>query len=389
MEGSSSSPVKVQTIAQGLAETGRKVEASLLTSIEEHVNSSEFSTPQGLDFLDTKNSLLLSYLIDLTVYLRNRLSGEDDNTNLMRLIEMRTVLDKTRNLDKKLRYQIDKLLTSQSNSTSFAAGAGAEDPLQFRPRVDSMEKADDAASSAEGSDREDLDDDLASARQTLRMSKNSQKDDKETEESAVYRAPRVTAVPYTHDKEDRQVEKDKRQRQRMRASELAKALRSQYGDTPEQEDIHGGSELGKQREAARRMADRESEKTKFEESSMVRLTTTRKEKKERNRLMRSETSNLAAISDVGNLVRGAAFRDDDDDSDTPGRADEEGPAFTPGRHSSGKRKRQIIDTDGRALQKDPKGKERPMRAKNSFQAALFEGGGGGAGKSKKKKNKKR
>ena len=378
-----------EALTQGLAETARKVEASLIPAIEEHINSEEFSTSHGLDFLDTKNSLLLSYLIDLTVHLRSQLAGEQpDDQNRERLLEMRTVLDKTRNLDKKLRYQIEKLLTAQSNATSFAAG---EDPLQFRPRVDSLAEDDDASGSEDGSDNDvdDLaedDDDLALARRTIRMAKGD-KDDEESDEKepTVYRAPRLEAVPYTHDKEDRQAEREKRQRRRMRASELAQALRSQYGDAPEQEDIHGGSEVGKQRESARRMAEREAAKTKFEEDQMVRLTTSRKEKKERKRLMREESSNLSAIADLGNLVRDAAYGEDED----RGRNEpSDGLVMESGRHDNGRRKRQILDNDGRVIQHQ-KGKKRSMRAKNHYQAALFEGGGSSERPKKLKKNKKR
>jgi Sas10/Utp3/C1D family len=113
-----------------LLETTQKVEASLQQAIHEHVVSSTelFSPAQGLDFLDVKNSLLLSYLIELVYDFRNRLmhqehqhqqhDGDDDGKNggrnaagrndasLHRLIVMRTVLDKMRGLDKKLRYQV-------------------------------------------------------------------------------------------------------------------------------------------------------------------------------------------------------------------------------------------------------------------------------------------
>ena len=151
----------LEAMEQGLTETIQKVEASVLTAIEEHLTTDDFSPQQGLDFLDTKNSLLLSYLIDLTVHLRNRVmmsSHQDDNaddnnnnnnTIHHRLLEMRTVLDKTRNLDKRLRYQIDKLLSYQSTASSFAIGADGplnniansnEDPLQFRPSVEALEE---------------------------------------------------------------------------------------------------------------------------------------------------------------------------------------------------------------------------------------------------------
>jgi hypothetical protein len=112
-------------LQQDLLETTQKVEASLQQAILEHVSSSEFSPAQGLDFLDVKNSLLLSYLIELVYDFRNRLTQQQeengnqnrrhagrDEASLHRLIVMRTVLDKMRGLDKKLRYQVRKKASS-------------------------------------------------------------------------------------------------------------------------------------------------------------------------------------------------------------------------------------------------------------------------------------
>lgn len=321
-----------------LIEMIRKVESSLLPAIINHGESSEFdASTDGLDFLDTKNTLLISYLIELTVHIRNSMMGQSevqpgadldhhlqdplhDEANMKRLIEMRTVLDKTRNLDKKLRYQIDKLLSFQSNASSFAAGG--EDPLQFRPNVDAMDEdkkgddrddhdQDDGSSGGE-SESVDRDEDLKRAKQTVSASRKGNVKDDSDETPGLYRAPRLTAVPYTLDKVDRNAELEKRQRRRLRASELARALRTEFGDAPEQDDIHGGTEVGKQREAARRLAEKEAEKTRFEEDAMVRLTTTRKEKKERQKLMRAETSNLTAIANLGNIARDASLMDRDD-----------------------------------------------------------------------------
>jgi Sas10/Utp3/C1D family len=116
-------------------ETTQKVEASLQQAIQEHVSSSDFSPSQGLDFLDVKNSLLLSYIIELVYDFRNRLlqgntnengtnggggggGGGRDDASLHRLFVMRTVLDKMRGLDKKLRYQVRQEKVKAAANTS-------------------------------------------------------------------------------------------------------------------------------------------------------------------------------------------------------------------------------------------------------------------------------
>lgn len=356
-----------------------------MVSIESFILSTDFSPRQGLDFLDTKNKLLLSYLIDLVLYIRNRLqrSSSKDSSNLRRLREMRTVLDKVRNLDKKLRYQIDKLLSLQVNVTSFATGDDSqEDPLQFKPIVDQIFGDDEGGGEELGSDGEDAkdDDDLAAARQAIRLtqSKRFQQDTGKTKTAEVYRPPRLAATPYNLDLNDRQTEHEKRQRQRARTSELAQALRSQYGEAPELEDIHGGSEMGKQREAARRMMERQEAKTKYEEDTMVRLTTSRKEKKERQRLMRAEQSNLSALSDLGSLVRDAGLAKPKKDRRIDSGGEQEGISSS-SRHANGRRKRQMMDSDGRVHQH----KKQQIQAKNALQEELFIGG-----KTKGKKRKK-
>eukprot|EP00977_Amphora_coffeiformis_P027471 scaffold34613_cov166-Amphora_coffeaeformis.AAC.9 len=391
-------------VAKGLLEAAKRTEASLLPAIEEHLSNDRFQASQGLDFLDVKNSLLLTYLIELTGDLRTRLMGEEQQeSSLERLNMMKTLIDKSRGLDKKLRYQIDKLLAAGSTASTFAAGSEnlEEDPLQFRPDLGALDNEkdtgdDDDHSSSDGDERgsdeddDDEDDELAAARMTVANSRGTKssgskqkkkksagdEDDEDEDEAGVYRAPRLTAVPYTHDKQDVEAERERRQRRKMRASELAQTLRAQYGDAPEQEDTRGGAELGRQREAARRMAERDKEKARYEEDNMVRLVTSRKEKKDRKRLMREENSNLSAIADLDNVVRASQFGE----KRKPSEQTED--AFDTKRHSNGKRKKQMIDGDGRLL--SGKGRK-SVEAKNSLQEALFGGRGGGG----KKKGKRR
>jgi U3 small nucleolar ribonucleoprotein protein LCP5 len=405
------------TTKASVQETLQFVSKSLLPSIELFGSNEQLYSPDdGLDFLQVKNSLLLSYLIDLTVYCREQhrantvmtttttttttdgTTQKSSTTNKhgsnmillsRRLNEMKVVLDKMRGLDKKLRYQIDKLLAAGSNATSFAMAGGAgqdddndnqngmpfslpEDPLQFRPNPRSLEQKeknnknnnsedsndddddddhnasdsssnsddDDPRHDAEEDDEEEEaekdDDDLQAAKATLSMARakknngnkhsrhhDSDDDDDNDTKHGLYRAPRMASVPYAHDVERKQAQKEKQSKRRMRTSELALMLKSQYGDAPEQDDIHGGGDFGKQKAAARRMAEKEAETTKYEESTMVRLAVSRQDKKDRKRLMREEHSNLSAISsNLSNLVQDANFgikgnsnEDDDDDEE--------------------------------------------------------------------------
>jgi hypothetical protein len=383
-------------VGTSLDETFQKVQASLLPAIESAVTSQDFSKRDMLDFLNVKNSLMVSYMIDLTVYIKNKNNDKSDEKNLERLKEMTAVLFKMRGLDKKLRYQIEKLLNSSTSASTFASSGeivGPEDPLQFRPNLGAMDdEADDASDSGDDSDSADQsgeeaeDDDIQAARATLSLAKERKKnyqrnqDDDDDEDGGIYHAPRLAAVPYTHDLESKQKEREKRQKRRLRATELAQTLRAEYTETPEQEDIHGGSDYGKQRVAARRLAEREAEKTRAEEEGMIRLITSRKDKKEKKRLMRMESSNLSAIADLSNLVRetrdfGRKEEEDDDFIPEPPAAAEEG------RYFNGKRQRNEEIHGNRPTKRQGK----VPKAKNALQSALY----ATEGNKKKKKSKRK
>ena len=366
-------------------ETLQKVESALSDSIDA---AEDFSPDDGLDFLQAKNSLLFTYLIDSVVRLRNnknqpeQSTNQDDSCVVHRLRVTTTALEKMRGLEKKLKYMVDKILSASTDASTFASAT--DDPLQYRPSSGTSSSGihDESSSTTSNTSyqKEDdddpesttnTDDDLAAAQLTVRAARK-QTDDSD-HPASVYRAPRTVAVPYALEKAHKQAEQEKRERRKLRTSELARTLRSQYGDAPDQDDLHGGSEMGKQREAARRFAEKQQEKTNYEEEMFVRLQPTRKDKKERKRIMRQEESNLAAIADLGNITRDSRLF-----VDSRTRQEEQGviPDFD-GRHANGKRKKVKIDRDGRPLETK---KKKSVQAKNSLQAELF-------GKSSRKKKK--
>jgi len=139
----------------------------------------------------------------------------------------------------------------------------------------------------------------------------------------------------------------------MRKSELLQTLRSSLGETPEEEDIDGGARVGSNSTSrARALADKEAERIAYEEDAMVRLTITRKEKKERNRILHEEKSNLRALSDLGNLTTGiSAFMEsssnfNDEDPLNEGSELVEDNYKQKRRHANGRRKRSNSFGDG-------------------------------------------
>jgi hypothetical protein len=371
-----------------------KVEASLMVNVETHTQNQEYSyRKDGLDFLDTKNSLLLSYMIDLVYRQRSKLmrlstddsemgadeaTAADEDSNYQRLLEMKTILDKSSGLDRKLRYQLDKILLQASSHRSDAgafATPQSNDPLQFRPAM-ALDDENDAGSSSdddhdddEGDKSHDVDDDddLAAARQTMFLARQKKKGaakNAEVGDDAVYRAPRLVAAPYPMDHSageealSRRMERsEQRLRQKLRASEMVQTMKQQLGDRdqPDQEDTTGGTAMGTQSDASRRFLQQQKERTKYEEEFMIRFTTTKQEKKEQRRLMREEQSNLSSLSDLNNLVRDSSLL----------------------HRQSEQKKRKTDDTPRTPKRSTPK---------NALQAELF---GGASGESRRKKKSHR
>lgn len=149
-----------------LAKSNSTVTTSLHRAIQQYAKNKEYNAQtDGLDYLQVKNGVMITYLIDLTVILRCKLnSGEEDSEVgeqcIKRLQEMKAALEKMRPLEKKMRYQIDKLLALSTLGAGTFAAVGQEeeekdasdeedgsvneeqvdesDPLSFKPDLQGM-----------------------------------------------------------------------------------------------------------------------------------------------------------------------------------------------------------------------------------------------------------
>ena len=156
-KSSSGSKNNSSPLLAALSRTNSVASTSLHRTIRQHVNTDEYDAKtDGLDFLQVKNGLMISYLIDLTMILRSRCRRrrqeeegaqdvhhseqseqqlqqdrqylQEEKECINRLLEMKTTLEKIRPLEKKMRYQIDKLLAlSTLGAGTFAAGGMEEE----------------------------------------------------------------------------------------------------------------------------------------------------------------------------------------------------------------------------------------------------------------------
>lgn len=182
-------------------------------SINKIVNQ-DHNTSKGISLLDLKCHTLISYLGDLTNVILKKCQFQSikNDLSIERLVEQRTILERIRPLEFKIKYQIDKLV-----KTAVSGSVDPNDPDRFRATIDGLADAEDDLEEDQNSD-----DDGAGP--------NSSKKTKE----GIYVAPKVTAVPYDGD-ESRAVKKQKvleRAKKRALQSSVMEELREEYADTP-------------------------------------------------------------------------------------------------------------------------------------------------------------
>uniref|UniRef100_T1JJK7 Neuroguidin n=1 Tax=Strigamia maritima TaxID=126957 RepID=T1JJK7_STRMM len=236
-------------------------------------------TTKGISFLEVKYHLLLSYLINLTFTSLIKMNGQklEGDPAVDRIVEIRTVLEKIRPIEQKLRYQIDKLV-----KTAATGVVNEEDPLRFSANPANMINDDE-------DDSDDSDDNT------------------EENKSKVYVPPKLAAMHYDGDLTVTEQKQKMIENARKRAlnSSIIQELRQEYYDGPE--------EIFEARDAHRIRADKEAkDRTRYEEDHMVRLTVTKKDKNKAKRL--TTMTNLNDLTHFGDLN---PFNDEMPDMEMP------------------------------------------------------------------------
>lgn len=244
---------------------------SHIKGLIEKVSADDQDRSNGLSFLDMKCHLVLDYLINLTYSMILKLSGKSlvDQPCIERLVELRTVLEKIRPINKKLSYQIDKLIKMASMSEG-----GSSNPLSFKPNLDNLVNKDEEDDDSDGGDN-----------------------DKQSK--GVYMPPRVTAVPY--EEEDKLKKKQDKARQRSLNNALLQDLRDEYSEAPEE------MRFGRNTNAKAKLQKREEERQKFEEDNFRRLAVTKQDKMMKRKLNELDT-----------VVKIDSFNNEDDSASDDG-----------------------------------------------------------------------
>lgn len=219
--------------------------AGIIESLKSKMSNSE----AGLSFLQLKNLLMLDYMTNLTYLMLRKSFGKsiENDASIERLVENRTVLEKMRPIEKKLKYQIDKYIKVADSGT-----IPENDPMHFKPNLDALNRDSD-----ENSDDNDDDDEDAGGVGGKK-----------------YVAPKHVPAYFNQDENPETLEKEREEKvkKRILSRGLIDDLKRQHLDTPE--EIFDAETAKQSRQVAY-----ERERTRFEEDNFMRLPETKKEKK--------------------------------------------------------------------------------------------------------------
>ncbi|XP_024642750.2 neuroguidin isoform X2 [Macaca nemestrina] len=204
------------TLLKNLQEQVMTITAQV-QSLTQKVQAGAYPTEKGLSFLEVKDQLLLMYLMDLTHLILDKASGGSlqGHDGVLRLVEIRTVLEKLRPLDQKLKYQIDKLV-----KTAVTGSLSENDPLRFKPHPSNMM----SKLSSEDEEEDEVEDGQSEASGKKSVKGVSKK----------YVPPRLVPVHYDETEAEREKKRLERAKRRALSSSVIRELKEQYSDAPEE-----------------------------------------------------------------------------------------------------------------------------------------------------------
>lgn len=251
----------------------------------QEVKSGELATAEGVSYLEAKHTLLVHYAASLVFYLLLKAEGRPvrDHPVIARLVEIRAYLEKIRPVDKRLHYQIEKLLAAAQRAG--AANGTDGEAMGYGPRPEALLLGDDAAEEGGAGAPED---------------------------GGVYRPPRLNPVSMEleDDRAGRASAKERRRQEaaarRASRSSLVKELAAELAGAPEERDT--GVPIGMDTVAALRERQRMAARDAEEEDLMIRVPLSKDERKRLRAQKRAGLSGKALLDDfaddVADLVGG-------------------------------------------------------------------------------------
>ncbi|KAJ1816934.1 hypothetical protein LPJ75_001861 [Coemansia sp. RSA 2598] len=280
----------------------------LVDKLRERVEEDELATTNGISFLEVKHHTMFSYITNISYLSLLKLHGKtiENHPAISQLVEDRTVLEKMKPLEQRLKYQIDKLLRSAvvaSDKAGMAATARAKPTMITTDDPEAEPAADDSAKLAAAM----LDDDNLANPTAFRPNPSSLasdirgEDEELTMEDGIYRAPKQVAVHYEEEGNlaSKREKAEKRMLERASRSRLVRDLMSQYDDRPETASASGNPDRALVDGRMERLAEKTA---RYEEENFKRVSMKKKERKGmRSRLVELEDE-FAHLNDFAGMA---------------------------------------------------------------------------------------
>lgn len=252
---------------------GLEVVKGKVQLLTEMVKENQYPTVDGISYLEAKHLLLFGYCQNIVYYLLRKAKGMaiSGHPLVQSLVEIRLFLEKIRPIDKKVEYEVKKLMkvatTIEADRMLSGERKGVdgedEDLLKYRPNPDSL------------------------------VSKTTQ----ENEDDALYRPPRFAPTAMDDNKitkEEKQARrKDREVLRRAKNNTIIKEIMDDIEGRPEEIKEYLGSES---REFERHK-EKWEERARQEEELFVRAPISKQEKK-RERYLLKKRDGLLGLTDT-------------------------------------------------------------------------------------------
>eukprot|EP01038_Epipyxis_sp_PR26KG_P005893 gene5893-8131_t len=247
-----------------------------------------------IEYLEAKQQILMCYCLNVVFYLYMKCLGQSVRSHpvMKQLLKLRYLMEKMRPLDGKLKHQIDRMVKLASTNPNDVNNQSLRPNLSNLLGNDDNEASEDEEEEDNSMDVDDEDSD------------NEDADDKKYKSnkkasSEVYKAPKLVAMPYKENESEitKRENRLEKQRKKLKQSELMDTLREEFGTAPE---TVGSSGIAKASGDLKRLAEEAEERNRFEEERFIRMTMSRKDKKDNKRRM-VEASRLDNFDDIGDV----------------------------------------------------------------------------------------
>lgn len=286
-DGQDEAAKQVDRVAKELTKDAEKVK-SVILKMKDQMDEEGGGTEKGMSIIELKNHLMLEYLINLSYLVLKKTSGKkiEGDEAVERLVTNRTVLEKMRPIEQKLKYQVDKAV-----KVADSGEIKADDPIHFRANPGAL------MSKLGGMDDDDDSDDEEGGVREKRA------------DGGKYKVPKHVPAYYNEENgagggdDDGEAEAKKKKKQQL-SKALIEDLKRQHLDTPE-EIFEAEDTMRKTRVDAAR------ERQRYEEEHFMRLPISKRDKKLGRR--KGGMSTVATIGDEVTAFGKNYFTTNDDD----------------------------------------------------------------------------